>query len=135
MSQTPLVTGMILGGVVISALGAASSQFVENKNPTMKTISRDFIIGGVMVLMIMQLLPESSTTIIEFLLTLVPLTLFTASKPEVEEVVKIVEDKILPRSSKNRKRKICRKSSRRNQAIQHTQCWKWGICERRYKLW
>ena len=92
MSQTPLVTGMILGGVVISALGAASSQFVENKNPTMKTISRDFIIGGVMVLMVMQLLPESSTTIIEFLLTLVPLTLFTASKPEVEEVVKIVEE-------------------------------------------
>jgi hypothetical protein len=92
MSQTPLVTGMILGGVVISALGAASSHFVENKNPTMKTISRDFIIGGVMVLMIMQLLPESSTTIIEFLLTLVPLTLFTASKPEVEEVVKIVEE-------------------------------------------
>lgn len=92
MSQTPLVTGMILGGVVISALGAASSQFVENKNPTIKTISRDFIIGGVMVLMIMQLLPESSTTIIEFLLTLVPLTLFTASKPEVEEVVKIVEE-------------------------------------------
>ena len=92
MSQTPLVNGMILGGVVISALGAASSQFVENKNPTMKTISRDFIIGGVMVLMIMQLLPESSTTIIEFLLTLVPLTLFTASKPEVEEVVKIVEE-------------------------------------------
>ena len=92
MSQTPLVTGMILGGVVISALGAASSQFVENKNPTIKTISRDFIIGGVMVLMIMQLLPESSTTIIDFLLTLVPLTLFTASKPEVEEVVKIVEE-------------------------------------------
>ena len=92
MSQTPLVTGMILGGVVISALGAASSHFVENKNPTVKSLSRDFIIGGVMVLMIMQLLPESSTTIIEFLLTLVPLTLFTASKPEVEEVVKIVEE-------------------------------------------
>lgn len=92
MSQTPLVTGMILGGIVISALGAASSQFVENKNPTIKTISRDFIIGGVMVLMIMQLLPESSTSIIDFLLTLVPLTLFTASKPEVEEVVKIVEE-------------------------------------------
>lgn len=92
MSQTPLVTGMILGGVVISALGAASSHFVENKNPTVKSLSRDFIIGGVMVLMIMQLLPESSTSIIEFLLTLVPLTLFTASKPEVEEVVKIVEE-------------------------------------------
>ena len=92
MSQTPLVTGMILGGVVISALGAASSHFVENKNPTVKSLSRDFIIGGVMVLMIMQLLPESSTSIIDFLLTLVQLTLFTASKPEVEEVVKIVEE-------------------------------------------
>lgn len=45
-----------------------------------------------MVLMIMQLLPESSTSIIDFLLTLVPLTLFTASKPEVEEVIKVVEE-------------------------------------------
>ena len=87
MSQTPLVTGMVLGGVVISALGAASTHFVEEKQPTMKTLSRDFIIGGIMVLMIMQLLPESSTTIVDFIMGLVPLTLFAQGTTAALEVI------------------------------------------------
>jgi hypothetical protein len=94
MSQTPLVTGMILGGVVISALGAASTYFGEEKKPSFKSISRDFIIGSVMVLMIMQLLPESSTSIIEFVMGLIPLTLFTQSKPEVVEVIEAIKEEM-----------------------------------------
>jgi hypothetical protein len=85
MSQTPLVSGMILGGVVISALGAASTKFLEEKNPSVKSLGRDFIVGAVMVAMIIQLLPESSTSAIEFLLNLVPLTLFINKKTEVVE--------------------------------------------------
>ncbi len=85
MSQTPLVSGMILGGVVISALGAASTKFLEEKNPSVKSLGRDFIVGAVMVAMIIQLLPESSTSAIEFLLNLVPLTLFVNKKTEVVE--------------------------------------------------
>ena len=94
MSQTPLVTGMILGGVVISALGAASTHFVEEKKPTVKSLGRDFIIGSIMVAMIMQLLPESTTSIVEFLVALAPLTLFTPSKAAVVEIKEEMEVKV-----------------------------------------
>lgn len=87
MSQTPLVTGMVLGGVIISSLGAASTQFIEEKAPTVKTLGRDFIIGAVMVAMIMQLLPESSTSIVEFIMGLVPLALFSSGKTEIVEAI------------------------------------------------
>lgn len=94
MSQTPLVTGMILGGVVISALGAASTHFVEEKKPTVKSLGRDFIIGSIMVAMIMQLLPESTTSIVEFLVALAPLTLFTPSKAETVVIKEEMEVKV-----------------------------------------
>ena len=90
MSQTPLVTGIVLGGVVISAIGAASSQFIEEKAPTVKSLSRDFIIGAVMVAMIMQLLPESSTSVIQFVLSLAPLSLFAQSSKVVEAITEVV---------------------------------------------
>jgi hypothetical protein len=94
MSQTPLVTGMILGGVVISALGAASTHFMEEKVPTVKSLSRDFIIGAIMVTMIMQLLPESSTTIVEFIMGLVPLTLFAQGATATEAMKEDMEVKV-----------------------------------------
>ena len=78
MSSTPLVTGMVLGGVIISALGAGSTIFVEEKRPTGKSVVRDFLIGAALVAMIIQLLPESSTAVIQGLLGLVPLSLFGA---------------------------------------------------------
>ena len=78
MSQPPLVSGMVLGGALISAIGAGSTIFAEEKRPTIKSLSRDFIIGATMVALIMQILPESSTSTIEFLLGLVPLSLFSA---------------------------------------------------------
>jgi hypothetical protein len=79
---------MILGGVVISALGAASTHFVEEKKPTVKSLGRDFIIGSIMVAMIMQLLPESTTSIVEFLVALAPLTLFTPGKTTESVAIK-----------------------------------------------
>lgn len=74
--QPPLMQGMVLGGVLISAIGAASTVFAEGKKPTVKSISRDFIIGSVMIALIIQLLPESSTSLIQFVMGLVPLALF-----------------------------------------------------------
>jgi hypothetical protein len=79
------MSGMALGGVLISAIGAASSTFAEGKKPTVKSVSRDFIIGAVMVALIIQLLPESSTTMIQFLLGLVPLSLFQAKAAAVAD--------------------------------------------------
>jgi hypothetical protein len=81
---------MILGGVIISAVGAASTYFAEGKNPAVKSVGRDFVIGSVMVLMIMQLLPESSTSVVDFFMGLIPLTLFQT--PAVSAVVTAVEE-------------------------------------------
>jgi hypothetical protein len=70
-----MIPGMIIGGVVISSLGAGSTYFLEEKNPSIKSVGRDFIIGAIMVMMILQLLPESSSYLIEYILSLVPLSL------------------------------------------------------------
>jgi hypothetical protein len=77
--QPPLVTGMVLGGVLVSALGAGAAVVLEEKQPSVKGIVRDFIIGAVMLLMVFQLLPESATSMVNFLLALAPLSLFSAS--------------------------------------------------------
>ena len=83
MSTPPLIPGMVIGGIVISSIGAGSTYFLEEKKPSMKSVGRDFIIGAIMVMMILQLLPESSTFLIEYILALVPLSLFSGAKSEV----------------------------------------------------
>ena len=87
MSNTTgsLLTGMALGGAVIAALGAGSTMYVEEKKPSAKSLSRDFIIGAVMVAMIMQLLPESTTSVIQYLLALAPLSLFKSAPAAIAE--------------------------------------------------
>jgi hypothetical protein len=79
---------MIIGGVVISSLGAGSTYFLEEKMPTVKSVGRDFIIGAIMVMMIIQLLPESSAFLIQYVLSLVPLSLLskvqTGGEPDME---------------------------------------------------
>lgn len=92
MSQPPLLTGMILGGVIISAIGAASSKFVEEKVPSTKSMARDFIIGAIMVAMIIQLLPESSESVIKFVIGMVPLTLFTEGQKVIAEAVTVAAE-------------------------------------------
>jgi RsiW-degrading membrane proteinase PrsW (M82 family) len=73
------VYGILIGGSLISALGALSTYNVENKKPTMKSITRDFIIGSVLFLLIMQLLPESSSSMIQYIASLIPSGLPTIS--------------------------------------------------------
>lgn len=65
MSQ--LVVGILFGGALISSLGAISSYSVEKKPPTMKSVMRDFIIGSVLFLLIMQLLPDSSASLLSYI--------------------------------------------------------------------
>jgi hypothetical protein len=76
LAQLPLVSGMVLGGVVISTIGAGSTYFMEEKVPTVKSLTRDFLIGSMMVAFLLQLLPESTSSLIQFLLGLAPLALF-----------------------------------------------------------
>jgi len=70
---------MILGGVVISSLGASTMYFLEERDPSVKTVSRDFIIGAIMMLMILQLLPESSEYMIGIVMSLAPLSIFSST--------------------------------------------------------
>jgi RsiW-degrading membrane proteinase PrsW (M82 family) len=65
MSQ--LVVGILFGGALISSLGAISNYSLEKKQPTMKSVARDFIIGSVLFLLIMQLLPESSASLLSYI--------------------------------------------------------------------
>ena len=78
--MSTLVPGMIIGGVVISSLGAGSTYFLEEKKPTVKSLARDFIIGAIMVMMIIQLLPESSLFLIQYIMSLVPLSLLSKAQ-------------------------------------------------------
>ena len=66
------ITGIIFGGVLISSLGAVSSYTLEEKKPTIKSILRDFIIGSMLFLFIMNLLPESSTSLLTYITSKIP---------------------------------------------------------------
>jgi len=67
--------GILFGGTLISAFGALSTYTLEKKDPTIKTICRDFIIGSIMFLFIMYLLPDSSNYLITYLVALIPTSL------------------------------------------------------------
>ena len=65
-----MLIGALFGGSLISSLGALSTYSIEKKKPTTKSIMRDFIIGSILFLLIMQLLPESSESFITYLTNL-----------------------------------------------------------------
>lgn len=64
-SSTTMFASMGIGGLVISSLGAASMYAMEKKKPTLKSTLRDFIIGAILVLFVLQLLPDSAQTIVD----------------------------------------------------------------------
>jgi predicted exporter len=79
--------GILLGGTLISSLGAGTTYYVEEKRPSTKSVLRDFIIGAVLTLLVFQLLPESSTAAITTLGTLLPAMsggFLTAANEDVE---------------------------------------------------
>ena len=64
--------GIIFGGLLISSLGALSTYNLEEKKPTIKSLIRDFIIGSILFVLVMQLLPESSTSLINTITSVIP---------------------------------------------------------------
>lgn len=54
----------------MSAVSGAGTFFLEKKPPTAKTLARDFILGAVLLLLIMQLLPESTQKLIGYVMAL-----------------------------------------------------------------
>jgi hypothetical protein len=89
MSMNALVPGMVLGGVIIASLGAGTTYYLEEKQPSTKTVARDFIIGAIMMMMILQLLPESAEFMVSSVLSLVPLSLFTKAQAAEEDTMEV----------------------------------------------
>lgn len=61
------LTGMILGGILISLLGSLGEYLRESTWPKPKAMTRDFLIGAMLVVFLMQILPESMTNLLGFL--------------------------------------------------------------------
>jgi len=66
--------GILIGGTFISSIGAGTTYYVEKKKPSTKSIMRDFIIGAVLMMLVFQLLPESSSSMVSGLTSLIPMT-------------------------------------------------------------
>ena len=64
MELSTYAVGALLGGTSMSLLSAVGTYAVEKTKPTTKTLSRDFILGAVLLLLILQLLPESTGKLI-----------------------------------------------------------------------
>ena len=75
------VLGVVLGGSLIAGLGSISTYTFEKKEPTIKSVSRDFIIGGILFMFIMYLLPESSMSLISMITSLSIFSLSSLSLP------------------------------------------------------
>ena len=76
--------GILFGGSLITSLGALSTYSIEKKSPSIKSVCRDFIIGSILFVMIMQLLPESSLSIIKYITSLIPVGIAMSKTDELE---------------------------------------------------
>ena len=61
------VLGVVIGGLVVSALGGIAEYMREKEMPSYKGLARDFLIGAVLVIFLLQIMPESMTTILAYL--------------------------------------------------------------------
>ena len=67
----PVWLAPLLGGCALTAMSASSSYFMKEEAPNVKTISRDFILGAILVLFIMQLVPESVAKLMMIVMSVV----------------------------------------------------------------
>lgn len=81
--------GILIGGIIISSLGALSTYTLEEKNPTIKSISRDFIIGSILSSFILYLLPESTLSVLTYLSGVIPLSSIISATPSIEDSIEV----------------------------------------------
>jgi hypothetical protein len=53
-----------LGAVTLSAVSATIMWFAENKIPSVKTVGRDLILGAILFFLLLQLLPDSTMSLV-----------------------------------------------------------------------
>ena len=84
-----LWTGMAIGGLTLSALGAGSTVLIEKGTPGPKGLIRDFLIGAILVAFIMQLLPESAASLINTIMAFAPTSLAAIKMGGGDEEVQV----------------------------------------------
>jgi hypothetical protein len=66
-SETPSYlywVGGALGAVTLASTSAAIMWVAEKKIPTIKTVGRDFILGAILFFLLLQLLPDSTMSLV-----------------------------------------------------------------------
>ncbi len=61
------ILGIVAGGTLISALGGVAEYMREKEMPSYKSLVRDFLIGAVLVVFLLQIMPDSMANIFAFL--------------------------------------------------------------------
>jgi len=67
--KAPVWVAPILGGLVLCLMSTASVYYVERDFPKPKALARDFILGAILVMFIMQILPESVSNCMAMLMS------------------------------------------------------------------
>jgi hypothetical protein len=73
-SETPSYfywVGGALGAVTLASVSAAIMWVAEKKIPTVKTVGRDFILGAILFFLLLQLLPDSTMSLVAGIIALV----------------------------------------------------------------
>lgn len=66
-TNTPLFLTVLLGGLLLSALGTAQTIYYQGEPFQMKGAIRDFCIGAIMVTFLYQMIPDSVISVGTFL--------------------------------------------------------------------
>jgi hypothetical protein len=66
MDSTSIV-GIVAGGALISVLGGIAEYMREKEMPNYKSLVRDFLIGAILVVFLLQIMPDSMANVFTFL--------------------------------------------------------------------
>lgn len=97
-SETPSYLYWVGGGLGAVTLASASAIIMwvaEQKVPTVKTIGRDFILGAILFFLLLQLLPESTMSLVAAIVAITTVKneiISTQENPIMESVMTAVDD-------------------------------------------
>lgn len=61
------ILGIVAGGSLIATLGGVAEYMREKELPSYKSILRDFLIGAVLVVFLLQIMPDSMANVFAYL--------------------------------------------------------------------
>jgi hypothetical protein len=96
-SETPshfYWVGGALGAVTLASASAAIMWVAEKKIPTIKTVGRDFILGAILFFLLLQLLPDSTMSLVAGVLAFVTVNSETLDGGSTSNANSIIESAV-----------------------------------------